>query len=233
MTTIIMRHGQTPYSVSYRVNGDPAVDLGLNADGINACQRAAKALPSGIRTWVVTELRRTQESACIVAGRRRLRPVIEKRLNEVDYGTFDGGTFLDYGAWLHEHGGWKRPGTTESQREGLRRMLHGLHACLELPAPRVIVAHGLLVSVLLWRRDPATDDEKMPLFFPEAPYAQPLTLNDDTLDIWVRDLLRRLAAEERRPHTTPRSKPMRAMGPSVATFRTVLTQPATKDSDHA
>lgn len=233
MTTIIMRHGQTPYSVSYLINGDPSIDVGLNAEGIRTCQRVQKAIPSGISTWIVTELPRTRQSACVIAGQLSLKPAVEKGLNELDYGTFDGGTFLDYGAWLHQYGGWARPpGSTESQREGLRRMLHSLRACLDRPAPRLVVAHGLLLSMLLWQRDHETHQE-MPLFFPEAPHAQPLTLADDALDECVSELLGYLEAEERWPDSTAQPKPMRATGPPVATFKTVLTQPATKDSDHA
>lgn len=233
MITLIMRHGQTPYSVNYFVNGDPSVQVDLNAEGIRTCQRAVKALPDKVSTWIATELPRTRQSVCVLAGRLTLDPVIEKGLNELDYGTFDGVTFLDYGAWLHQHGGWARPpGAWESQREGLRRMLHGLRACLGHPAPRVVVAHGLLLSMLLWHRDHEGQDE-MPLFFPEAPYAQPLNLTDDTLDQWVNELLGRLDAEEQRPDMAPRPKPMHETGLPVATFKTVLTQPATKDSDHA
>lgn len=233
MTTIIMRHGQTPYSVSYLINGDPSIDVGLNAEGIRTCQRAQKAIPSDISTWIVTELPRTRQSACVLAGHLNLQPVVEKALNELDYGTFDGGTFLDYGAWLHQHGGWARPqGSTESQREGLRRMLNGLRSCLDHPAPRLVVAHGLLLSMLLWHRDPENHQE-MPLFFTEAPHAQPFILADDALNQCVSELLGHLEAEEQSRHSTARPKPMRATGPPVATFKTVLTQPATKDSDHA
>lgn len=233
MTTIIMRHGQTPYSVNYLVNGDPTAEIGLNAEGIRTCQRAARELHGEVHTWIVTELPRTHQSACVLAGQLTLEPFVEKQLNELDYGNFDGGTFLDYGAWLHQHGGWTRPpGASESQREGLRRMLNGLRACLAHPAPRLVVAHGLLLSMLLWHRDHQSHEE-MPLFFPEAPHAQPLVLTGDTLDQWVGALLGRLDTEERRLDTAPRPKRMRATGPSVATFKTVLTQPATKDSDHA
>lgn len=234
MTTTIMRHGQTLYSVSYLVNGDPSVEVGLSAEGIRTCRRAHDTLPENVDTWIATELPRTRQSACVLAGQLNLGPIIEKGLNELDYGAFEGGTFLDYGAWLHQHGGWTRPpGSSESQREGLQRMLHGLRACLNHPAPRVVVVHGLLVSMLLWHRD-HDHHEEMPVFFPEAPHAKPLTITDDALCQWIDQLFDRLEAERvQRLDVAPAPKPMRDTWPLVATFKTTANQPATKDSDHA
>ncbi|MFJ5105326.1 histidine phosphatase family protein [Streptomyces sp. NPDC088554] len=121
--------------------------------------------------------------------------VIEDRLNELDYGEFEGGPFLGYGDWLDRHGAWRRPpGAGESQREGIRRMLLGVQACLALPGPRLLVSHGLLLSVLFWKQNRAAG-EAMPLFFSEAPCVQPLDVEDDVLGGWIADLLSDLDAE--------------------------------------
>ena len=121
---------------------------------------------------------------------------MDARLNELDYGEFEGGPFLEYGSWLDRHGGSQRPpGARESQREGILRMFTAVHAALEHPGPRVLVCHGLLVSVLLWHRN-RSPDEAMPLFFPEAPYVEPLAVDDDVLRDWIGTLLTDLDEED-------------------------------------
>ncbi|MFE7803673.1 hypothetical protein ACFU51_03195 [Streptomyces sp. NPDC057430] len=59
-------------------------------------------------------------------------------------------------------------------------MLTGVLAAQEHPGPRVLVAHGLLASVLLWHRE-RTPGGVMPLFFPEAPYNELVAIPDAEL----------------------------------------------------
>jgi probable phosphoglycerate mutase len=109
-------------------------------------------------------------------------------LNEPDYGVFEGRPFLEYAAWLRRHGPIARPpGSRESQREALLRMLSG---CAFLPtteAPRLVVAHGLLISVLSWFRSRGSR-AGIPSFFPEASYLEPLAVTDRCLHEWVSHL---------------------------------------------
>jgi probable phosphoglycerate mutase len=118
--------------------------------------------------------------------------IVEPRLNELDYGEFEGGPFLKYAAWLESHGAYRRPpGGRESLTEGIHRMLTGVLAALDHPGPRVLVSHGLLLSVLLWNRD-RTPGETPPLFFPEAPYIEPVAISDDDLPRCVGALIKDL-----------------------------------------
>lgn len=198
MRTHILRHGQTEYSAKHLANGDPSVPVLLSEEGVKSCEHARTVLPvHSVRTWVASGFLRARQSAVLLTGASEAKIVVEPRLNELDYGAFDGGPWLDYGGWLEGHGAWRRPPrAAESQREGIRRMLLGLKACLALPGPRVVVGHGLLLSVLLWQRN-RSDGEVMPLFFPEAPCAQPLDVADDTLDGWITQLLSDLDSESR------------------------------------
>jgi probable phosphoglycerate mutase len=92
---------------------------------------------------------------------------------------------LEYGRWLEEHGPWQRPPRSpESQREAILRMLDGLRDVLAWSGPRLVVAHGLLVSVI----QQATISS---IHFPEAPYVTPIQLSDDEL----RDLTAHLTEE--------------------------------------
>ncbi|WP_327431390.1 histidine phosphatase family protein [Streptomyces sp. NBC_01236] len=196
MTTHILRHGQTEYSTKYLVNGDPSVPIQLSEEGVRSCQRAWTVLPlHSLRTWVASGFPRAQQTALLLTGVPAADLVIEDRLNELDYGEFEGGPFLGYGDWLDRHGAWHRPpGAAESQREGIRRMLLGVQACLALPGPRLLVSHGLLLSVLFWQQNRSAG-EALPLFFPEAPCVQPLDVQDDVLGGWIADLLSDLDAE--------------------------------------
>ncbi len=181
-TTHILRHGPTEYSRAYRVNGDPSVPVLLAPDGPEMCARAAGELPlDSYATCLITQLPRTGQTARLLLAGRELPLTVEPRLNELDYGDFEGGPFLAYGDWLGVHGPWAvPPGGVESQRSALLRMFTGLREALALPGPRLVVGHGLLISVLSWLRD----NPRQPLrdaFFPEGRYLTPLAFTDDEL----------------------------------------------------
>lgn len=190
MTTYILRHGQTNYSKRYLVNGDPAKHIHLNGEGRQSLSRAWTTLPlHSVATWLTSEFPRARQTASLLMGVPAAELFADARLNELDYGEFEGSPFLEYAVWLDGHGAGQRPpGAAESQREGIRRMLTGVLAALEHPGPRVLVGHGLMVSVLLWHRD-RPDGEPMPLFFPEAPYVEPVAIPDDELPLLITSLL--------------------------------------------
>ncbi|MDQ0750190.1 putative phosphoglycerate mutase [Streptomyces africanus] len=203
MTTHVLRHGPTDYSRRYLVNGDPARPIHLNEDGRQALTRGWSSLPlHSVRTWMASEFPRAQQTANLLMGVPGPELIIDPRLNELDYGDFEGGPFLDYAAWLDEHRADERPpASAESQIEGIRRMLTGVLAALDHPGPRVLVAHGLLVSVLLWHRA-RTPDQAMPLFFPEAPYVEPIAIPDEELPEFIGTLMNDLEGAERRAADT-------------------------------
>ncbi|MEJ8643619.1 histidine phosphatase family protein [Streptomyces sp. MS1.HAVA.3] len=190
MTTYIVRHGQTNYSKRYLVNGDPTKHIHLNEEGRQSLSRAWTILPlHSVSTWLTSEFPRAKQTTSLLMGVPAATLIVDGQLNELDYGEFEGSPFLEYAVWLDAHGAGQRPpGAAESQREGIRRMLSGVLAALEHPGPRVLVGHGLLVSVLLWHRHRSPDDP-MPLFFPEAPYVEPVAIPDDELPILITALL--------------------------------------------
>ncbi|TQE27163.1 histidine phosphatase family protein [Streptomyces ipomoeae] len=236
MTTYILRHGQTDYSKQYLVNGDPARAIRLNGEGVSSCRLPWSVLPlRSVHTWLASEFPRAQQTASLLMGVPAPEMIVDARLNELDYGEFEGGPFLEYGSWLDRHGGSQRPpGARESQREGIRRMLSGVHAALEHPEPRVLVCHGLLVSVLLWRRD-RSPDEAMPLFFPEAPYIEPLAVDDEVLRDWIPTLLTDLDGEQPQdPEARGRAAKLRiGRGSAVATFEAPVHSPEKREPPHA
>lgn len=236
MTTYILRHGQTDYSRRYLVNGDPSQPIRLSDEGQRSLSRARTTLSSiQVRTWVASEFPRTQQTASLLMGYPPAELAIDARLNELDYGEYEGRQFLEYAAWLEHHGRQQRPpGARESQHEGIVRMLTGVLAAVERPGPRVVVCHGLLVSVLAWQRD-RSPSEILPLFFPEAPCAEPMVASDHDLPRWIASLLNELDADDRRDpfgHGEGRTIPV-GEGPAIATVGSVSRPPDQKDLPHA
>jgi probable phosphoglycerate mutase len=236
MTTHILRHGETRHSREYVVNGDPKRPVPLSEEGLKSCGLAWHLLPlHQVATWLSSEFPRARQTASRLMAVPETDLVVDRRLNELDYGDFEGGPFLEYAAWLEHNGGCRRPlRASESQREGIRRMLTGLRAVVEHPGPRVVVCHGLLVSVLRWHRVRSSGDP-MPLFFPEAPYVEPMSFGDKELLDCVKTLLAGLAAEGETDagaradgHVSRRES-----GRGVATFDQVSHPHAQRDIPHA
>ncbi|MGL5810664.1 MAG: histidine phosphatase family protein [Nocardioides sp.] len=195
--THMLRHGRTGYSAAHLVTGRPDLPIGLDEVGVEQCHRARPALPlSAVRACVVSEFPRTAETARILLPAGRVSIAADARLNEIDYGTFEGQPFLRYARWLSREGIDARPPKgCESQRQALLRMCAGLLDILLLPGPRLVVTHGLLLSVLrhVHAGGRATDG-----FFPEAGYLDPLTLTDSELRRVADDTTCHLAEESRR-----------------------------------
>lgn len=174
----LLRHGRTALSARYIADGSTARSVSLDEVGrIQAGNLARCGWTPEISTCVVTRLVRTHETARLILGQRH-DLTIEPRLDEIRYGQFDGGPWMAYGEWLRRHGVNARPAGGESRTEAHRRILHGLRATLALPGPRLVVGHGLMISMLMQLMRSGPLDH---LQLPEAPYARPLPLADAQL----------------------------------------------------
>lgn len=178
MTTYLLRHAPTAHGLAYRVDGEPGVHVPLTPEGEAACMQARSTLPvEKIATGMASPFPRCQRTAELLLD-GAVTIATDLRLGELDYGDFEGGAFLAYARWLAQHGPDARPsGARESQAKGIARMLTGLRAVLERPAPRLVVAHGLLVSVVRWAGQ-HPDQPLIDVFLPEVPYVAPLVLAD-------------------------------------------------------
>lgn len=184
MLTYLLRHGRTTYSCAYRVNGVPGIPVPLDDVGREQCRTARTTLPlASITSWVSSTFPRAVQTARLLQDDRNAPVWTDARLNEIDYGDFEGAPFGEYADWLRQHGPQARPpGARESQNEGIRRMLAGLRCALGRAGPRVVITHGLLVSVVTARPSAGK------IIFPEARYVTPIILSDDGLP----DLIGRL-----------------------------------------
>jgi len=101
---VLVRHGQSELNATRRVNGDPAVPVGLTPQG--------EAEAEGLRLQVAnlevdlcvhTRFGRTRQTAEIAVGDRRVPLIEEPLLDDIDVGDLEGQTIDDYRAWKHAH----------------------------------------------------------------------------------------------------------------------------------
>ncbi|MFF0493140.1 histidine phosphatase family protein [Nocardia sp. NPDC004068] len=152
-TTYLLRHAESIYSTAFRLNGDPSVPVPLTMTGEKACVATRSLVPiDEMANCVASPFPRCVRTAELLLE-NRVRVVPETRLGELDYGVFEGESFVEYARWLAGNGpAAVPPGACESQHGGIGGLMHGLRAALTLPGPRIVVAHGLLLSLVSGRR---------------------------------------------------------------------------------
>ncbi|MFF4778974.1 histidine phosphatase family protein [Microtetraspora fusca] len=180
MISYVVRHGRTAYSAAYRLNGDPRIPVDLDDVGRRQCRTTATGIDA-VASCITSAFPRARQSAKLLLGERQVPITVDARLNELHYGEFEGEPFTEYARWLKRESPWRRPpGGVESQREGVRRMLDGMRGATACRGPRLIVTHGIAVSVLQWcQANPSVPLTGM--FFPEAPYVTAWAISDEEL----------------------------------------------------
>ena len=151
-TAILVRHGESWFSIEGRVNGDPSVDRGLTEAG----REQAAALGILIRDdpidlCVITEFKRTHETAQIALAGRDVPRLVLPELDDIRFGSFENGAFTEYIRWAHSHGPTEEaPGGGESRVDAARRFVVGYRQVLERPEATVLViGHGLPLRYVL------------------------------------------------------------------------------------
>jgi broad specificity phosphatase PhoE len=140
---------------------------GSNRDGTASCAAPGEGLtPEGVEQarglgellsgedlslGVVTELRRTQETLELAVGRRDVPRLVVPELNEINYGSFDGGPLEAYRTWAGSHPpAVPGPGGGESRADAASRFARGLRVVLERPEATVlVVSHALAIRYVL------------------------------------------------------------------------------------
>ncbi|WP_410788124.1 bifunctional RNase H/acid phosphatase [Kribbella sp. C-35] len=94
---IFLRHGETPHTVEKRFSGSGGDNPGLSDTGRAQAQAAAEYLSriGGVDAVVASPMRRTQETAAVVAAKLGLDPVVDENWREVSFGDWDGHTFAE------------------------------------------------------------------------------------------------------------------------------------------
>lgn len=160
-TVILVRHGVTEHTVHKRFSGGLAsANPGLSDEGREQVRAAAewlKRTAADIDAVIVSPVRRTMESAEIIAAELGHEIEVEPGFAEMEFGTWDGLTFSEVAekhkdeldAWLGSLD--VAPGGGESFREVQTRVLAGLDRLLEAHAGRtvVVVSHVTPIKTLV------------------------------------------------------------------------------------
>jgi len=140
---------------------------GSNRDGVASCTVPGEGLtPEGVQQAralgvvlaevdialaVTTELARTQETLGLALDGRDVPTFTVPELNEIRFGSFDGGLLDTYRAWAAAHSPSQRaPGGGESRADVAARFARGLRALLVLDGPTILlVGHALALRYVV------------------------------------------------------------------------------------
>ena len=140
---------------------------GSNRDGLAACTAPGEGLtPEGIEQarrlgelvadeaidlGVATDHCRTQETLEHALAGRDLTRIVVPELNEIHFGSFDGGPLVEYRAWAGaESPTLEAPGGGESRAQAAARYARGLGVVLARPEKHaLVIGHALALRYVL------------------------------------------------------------------------------------
>lgn len=125
---------------------------GLTPEGVEQARRLRDVLADEpIELAVSSELARTQETLRLVLDSRDVPVLVIPDLNEIAFGSFDGGPLDTYRAWAAEQAPDERaPGGGESRADAAARFARALGLVLERPERSVlVVGHALWLRYVL------------------------------------------------------------------------------------
>ena len=146
-----VRHGRTTYNATGRLNGDPAVDVRLDAAGIAqvaALRPVVARLP--IDLGVHTRFPRTRQTLDLLLIGRDVPRVACPELDDVRLGEFEGAGVEAYRAWRRANGPAARPEGGESRLDVLARYARGVERLLTVSARMpLVVTHDIPIRFIL------------------------------------------------------------------------------------
>ena len=188
---ILVRHGESEYSVDLRLNGDAAVDVGLTSRGREEARRLADDLSgTGIDLCVTSAFRRTLETADLALAGRDVPRLVLPELNDPRYGRFEGATLEEYRGWADSARSDARPSDDgESRLDIVARYARALRVLLGRNENVVlVVAHSLPIAYVLATRSGELPRPRVPLVAHAALHrftGRELEQAADTLEAWV------------------------------------------------
>lgn len=148
---VLARHG---FAVSNR-DGVASCAIpggGLTSEGVEQAVALGKHLVGlAVSLAATTQLARTQETLRHALGGRDIDTVVVPELDEIQFGSFDGGLLDTYRAWASVRPPAERPpGDGESRADAAARFARGLRALLARDEEIILlVGHALMIRYVL------------------------------------------------------------------------------------
>jgi probable phosphoglycerate mutase len=150
-TLLLARHGLAGS------NRDDVASCAIPGEGLTPAgveqARALGALlvETKLALAAATELSRTQETLLLALEGRDVPTVLVPELNEIDFGSFDGGALETYRAWAAAHSPSVRaPGGGESRADAAARFARGLRVLLAREEDAILlVGHALALRYVV------------------------------------------------------------------------------------
>ena len=150
---ILARHAESEFSARGTVNGDPLAEGGgLTARGRAQARALGELLADDeIDLAAYSEFARTRETAELALAGRDVPRLVVPELNDIRFGSFEGGSLADYRRWAHAHDPVAEcPGGGESRASAAERFARGYRVLLARPEGTILlVTHGLPVRYVL------------------------------------------------------------------------------------
>jgi broad specificity phosphatase PhoE len=190
-TLVLARHALAASNRDGTASSDVPGE-GLTEAGREQARRLGEDLArEAFDLGVASELKRTQETLDLALGGRDVPRLVVPELNEIHFGSFEGGLLATYRVWAAaEPPDLPAPGGGESRAQAAARFGRGLRRLLERPEPRLlVVGHALAIRYVL---DASRGLVPAPLLAPVdhvAPHrltAADVTASAELLDGWSR-----------------------------------------------
>ena len=178
-TLILVRHAHAESNAGAVVNSTPPGG-GLSEDGRKEARRLAELVASGpIDAGFSSRFLRSQQTLGLALAGRTVPQVVEPLLDEIDFGSFDGGSLATYREWAWGHDPVAPcPGGGESRAAAALRSADALAVLLARPEETLLaVSHALLVRYVL----DAADGRFPAARVVQVPHATPFRLGRDAV----------------------------------------------------
>ena len=148
---LLVRHAHARSNVAESVSSAPPGE-GLSELGVEEALALREALVhEPIDLGVSTRLARTLETLDVALGDRDVPRLVLAGLDEIGFGSFDGGALADYRTWAFENeADVLCPGGGESRASAAERFAGALDTLLERPEETILaVSHSLPIRYVL------------------------------------------------------------------------------------
>jgi broad specificity phosphatase PhoE len=152
MDTIILARHALAGSNRDGLAASTAPGEGLTPEGVEQARRLSELLAGEeLDLGVATEHRRTQETLEHALAGREVERIVVAELNEIRFGSFDGGPLVEYRAWAGAQSpSLDAPGGGESRAQAAARYVRGLRVVLARPEKHaLVISHALALRYVL------------------------------------------------------------------------------------